>query len=59
MKRNISTSTGKWAESKFGIVNFGDIRSSKRLLKIVLLNRLKVQSIRHVKVGLKQTLFSK
>lgn len=35
MKINISTSTGKWAESEFGIVNFGDIRLSKRLLKIV------------------------
>ncbi|KLT23448.1 transposase Tn5 [Wolbachia endosymbiont of Armadillidium vulgare str. wVulC] len=40
IKRNISTSTGKWAESEFGIVNFGDIRLSKRLLKTVLLNRL-------------------
>lgn len=35
MKRNINTSTGEWAESEFGIVNFGDIRLSKRLLKIV------------------------
>ncbi len=36
MKRNINTSTGEWAESEFGIVNFGDIRLSKRLLKIVI-----------------------
>ncbi len=35
MKRTINTSTGEWAESEFGIVNFGDIRLSKRLLKIV------------------------
>ncbi len=28
MKGNISTSTGEWAESEFGIVNFGDIRLS-------------------------------
>ncbi len=35
MKRTINTLTGEWAESEFGIVNFGDIRLSKRLLKIV------------------------
>ncbi len=35
VKRNLSTSTGEWAESEFGIVNFGDKRLSKRLLKIV------------------------
>lgn len=35
MKGNISTSTGEWAESELGIVDFGDIRLSRRLLKIV------------------------
>ncbi len=31
----MSTEPSEWAESEFGIVNFGDIRLSKRLLKIV------------------------
>lgn len=30
MKRNINTSTGEWAESEFGIVNFGDIRLTQQ-----------------------------
>jgi hypothetical protein len=35
IKGNLSTSTNEWAENEFGIVDFGDKRLSKRLLKIV------------------------
>ncbi|HFD2297655.1 TPA: transposase DNA-binding-containing protein, partial [Legionella pneumophila] len=34
IKGNQNNSSSGWAESEFGIVNFGDKRLSKRLLKI-------------------------
>jgi hypothetical protein len=34
IKGNVDTTSTGWAESEFGIVDFGDKRLSKRLLKI-------------------------
>ncbi len=53
-KGNLNSPSTGWAESEFGLINFGDKRLSKRRLKIAdSFSNSPERSIKGVKIGIK------